>query len=286
MEARYKKNVDSSTSYTLKNTIGQSFNGIWHFHSEYELVYIWEGRGKKIVGDHISKLQKGNLLFLGSNLPHSFSCDHDFTKADEAGSLVVHLNSQILSQSLFPCPEFKDIDQLFQRSNSGIEFHGDVAQRTAHRMKELFSLGNFECFLGILSILNDLAQCTDYSPLASPGYTPEVSKKGYQRINQVYKYIHNHFQDDIRLKDVTNISNMTKAAFCRYFKKVTGKTFVTYLNEYRVGHACKLLIQTNYTATEICYKSGFNSVSNFNKQFKNITATSPIKYRNEFKNGG
>jgi len=284
MEPKYKKNVDSATSFALKDTIGQSFNGIWHFHAEYELVYIWEGKGQKIVGDNISELKKGNLLFLGSNLPHSFSCNQSYARKQEAGSLVVHLNNHFLSEGFFSCPELDDISQLFERSNSGIEFGADISRKTAKRIQSLFSMDSFQCFLEILSILNNLAQTSECKLLASPGYTPTVGKKDYQRVNKVYKYVHEHFRDDISLEDVTAITNMTKAAFCRYFKKVTGKTFFTYLNEYRVGHACKLLMQTNLNAAEICYKSGFSSISNFNKQFNNITATSPIKYRNEFKN--
>lgn len=284
MEPLFKKNVDSATSFTLKDTIGQSFNGIWHFHDEYELVYIWEGKGQKIVGDNISELRKGNLLFLGSDLPHSFSCNQDYKNKEEAGSLVVHLNDQFLSQDFFSCPELKNISRLFERANSGIEFEGDINLKTARHIQALFEMNTFECFLEILAILNTLAETDRYHLLASPGYTPNVGKKDYQRINRVYKFVMDHFQEDISLDQVTDITNMTKAAFCRYFKKVTGKTFFTYLNEYRVGHACKLLMQTNLNVSEICYKSGFNSISNFNKQFKTITDTSPVKYKNKFKN--
>lgn len=284
MEPLFKKNVDSATSFTLKDTIGQSFNGIWHFHDEYELVYIWEGKGQKIVGDNISELRKGNLLFLGSDLPHSFSCNQDYRNKEEAGSLVVHLNDQFLRPDFFSCPELKNISRLFERANSGIEFEGAVNLETARRIRTLFEMNTFECFLEILSILNNLAKTDRYHLLASPGYTPSVSKKAYQRINRVYKFVMDHFQEDISLDQVTDITNMTKAAFCRYFKKVTGKTFFTYLNEYRVGHACKLLMQTNLNVSEICYKSGYNSISNFNKQFKAITETSPVRYKNKFKN--
>src|SRR5699024_10601394 len=183
MEPKYKKNVNSATSFALKDTIGQSFNGIWHFHAEYESVYIWEGKGQRIVGDNISELKHGNLLFLGSDLPHSFSCNQGYAQKQEAGSLVVHLNNHFLSGGLLSCPELDDINQLFERSNSGIEFGADISHKMAKRIQSLFRMNSFQCFLEILSILNDLAQTSEYKLLASPGYTPIVGKKDYQRVN-------------------------------------------------------------------------------------------------------
>jgi len=283
MRPHFKKNIDSGTSYKLKNTIGQSFDGLWHFHDEYELIYIWEGRGKKIIGDNISELNKGDLLFIGSDLPHSFSCEQDYYNKSEAGSLVIHLNDKFLSEDFFSCPELQAISKLFHRSKSGIQFSGKYRKVVKSRIQKMFDMNHFECFLEILFLLNMLAKSDDYYLLASPGYTPTVGKKDYQRINKVYKYVMNNFNEEISLDTIADITSMTREAFCRHFKKVTGKTFFTYVNEYRVGYACKLLMQTNLNVTEICFKSGFNSISNFNKQFKKITETNPLGYRNRFK---
>src|SRR5699024_2350951 len=181
---------------------------------------------------------------------------------DEAGSLVIHLNDKFLDESFFVCPELGAISTLFERSKSGIQFGFDDKQEIAARIQRLFSMDHFDCFLEILSILDRLARFDDYRLLASPGYTRTTGKKGYQRINNVYKYVMENFEGDISLENAANITNMTKEAFCRHFKKITGKTFFTYLNEYRVGYACKLLIDTNLNVTEICFKSGFNSISN------------------------
>jgi AraC-like DNA-binding protein len=283
MDPRFKKNINSTTSFKLKNTVGQSFDGLWHFHDEYELIYIWDGKGEKIVGDNISDLRKDDLLLFGSDLPHSFSCDQDYYNKERAGSLVIHLNNEFLSEDFFVCPELQPISKLFERSKSGIQFDINNRQEIGAKIQEMFSMNHFDCFLGILSVLNSLGQCEDYHLLASPGFTPSIGKKDYQRINKVYKYVMGNFAGEITLNTAAGITNMTKEAFCRHFKKITGKTFFTYLHEYRVGYACKLLMQTNFTVTEICFKSGFNSISNFNKQFKKVTKTNPLDYRNRFK---
>lgn len=281
MEPLFKKNVDSNNSFTLKNTIGQSFDGLWHFHDEYELIYIWEGRGEKIIGDNVSNLNKGDLLFLGSDLPHLFSCDQDFPMKHRSGSLVVHLNNRFFTENFFACPELGPVSELFNKSKSGVQFYGDT-ERIASRIKQMFELGKTECLLEILSVLNTLSKNYDYELLASSGYAPGFGKKDYQRINKACKYVMENFQGEISLDDVVDIVGLTKAAFCRYFKKVTGKTFFTYVKEYRIGHACKLLMETNLNVTEVSYKCGFNTISNFNKQFKTIMGTNPSTYRERF----
>lgn len=225
MKPHFKKNIDSKTSFKLKNTIGQSFDGLWHFHDEYELVYIWDGRGEKIVGDKISDLRKGDLLFLGSDLPHSFSCDQDYHNIEKAGSLVIHLNDEFLREEFFACPELQAISKLFESSKSGVQFDHHISNKIGARIQKMFGMGHFERFLEVLSILNMLAQCNGYHLLASPGYIPKIGAKDYQRINKVYKYVMKNFTEDIDLKKAAELTNLSKEAFCRHFKKVTGKTF-------------------------------------------------------------
>jgi AraC-like DNA-binding protein/uncharacterized cupin superfamily protein len=282
MDPYFKKNINSETSFKLKDTIAQSFDGLWHFHDEYELIYIWEGKGTRIVGDNISDLRKGDLLFFGSDLPHSFSCNQAYPNKDKAGSLVVHLNHKFLQEGIFACPELGAVSRLFERAESGIQFNRENNEKVKTKIQRMFEMNHFTCFLEIISTLNLLAHRKDYQLLTSPGYTPTHGEKDYQRINEVYKYVMDNFAEDINLDTAANLTNLTKEAFCRHFKKVTGKTFFTYLNEYRTGHACKLLMETNLRVTEICFESGFNSISNFNKQFKKVTGMNPSSYRNQF----
>lgn len=281
MEPLFKKPTSSFSSYTLKNTVGQSFDGLWHTHREYELIYICEGKGDKIIGDNMSPLQKGNLVFIGPNLPHLFRCNQNYKHKDQAGSLVIHINDNYLGENFFSCPEFEPILELFKLARSGIQFTGNTAT-IATRIKSLFEKNETESILEILSIFYHLAKEFNYEVLASPGFTPNFSKKDYHRINIATQYVMDHFKTDIRLTDVAEEVGLTKAAFCRHFKKVTGKTFFTFLKVYRIGHACKLLMQTDKNVSEISYECGFNTISNFNKQFKSVAGTNPLDYRNQF----
>lgn len=280
MEPLFKKPTGSFASYTLKDTVGQSFDGLWHTHEEYELIYICEGKGEKVVGDNMSVLRKGDLLFLGPNLPHLFRCEQDYPMKSCSGSLVIHINNSYLGESFFSCPEFEPIQKLFKRSKSGIQFKGDT-ERIAKRIKNLFNREKTESLIEILSILHDLAKDYGQTLLASPGFTPSFGEKDYHRINIATQYVMEHFKNNIRLTDVASKAGLTKAAFCRHFKKVTGKTFFSFLKEYRIGHACKLLMQTDMNVSEISYECGFNTISNFNKQFKAVTGTNPIGYQNK-----
>lgn len=284
MEPLFKKPIDSFVSYTLKDTVGQSFDGLWHTHEEYELIYICEGRGEKIVGDNMSPLSKGDLLFLGPNLPHLFRCDQDYPMKYCSGSLVVHINNNNLGESFFSCPEFEPIRKMFKRSKSGIQFKGDT-ERVAKRLKGIFNLEKAESLIEILFILHILSKDYEQTQLASPGFAPNFGEKDYHRINIANQYVKEHFKKDVKLGEVASTAGLAKSAFCRHFKKVTGKTFFTFLKEYRIGYACKLLMQTDKNISEISYECGYNTISNFNKQFKSITGTNPMDYQNKFISG-
>jgi len=281
MEPLFKKTTGTFSSYTLKDTVGQSFDGLWHTHEEYELIYICEGMGEKVIGDNISDLRKGDLLFLGPNLPHLFRCNQDYFLNYRSGSLVIHINNSYLGESFFSCPEFEPILKLFKRSKSGIQFRGDT-ELIARRIKNLFDKEKSESLIEILFMLNDLARNYEQILLASPGFTPSFGNKDYQRINIANKYVMDHFESDICLNDVALKVGLTKSAFCRHFKKITGKTFFTFLKEYRIGYACKLLMSTGMSVSEISYECGYNTISNFNKQFKSVTNTNPMDYQSQF----
>jgi AraC-like DNA-binding protein len=281
MEPLFKKTTDTFASYMLKDTVGQSFDGLWHTHNEYELIYICEGKGEKVIGDNMSELQKGDLLFLGPNLPHLFRCNQDYAKYYLSGSLVIHINNSYLGESFFSCPEFEPILQLLKRSKSGIQFRGDT-ELIARRIKSLFDKDKSESLIDILFILHDLAKNYKQLQLASPGFTPSFGNKDYHRINIANTYVMDHFKSDISLNNVALKVGMTKAAFCRHFKKITGKTFFTFLKEYRIGYACKLLMNTGMSVSEISYECGYNTISNFNKQFKSVTNTNPMHYQSRF----
>lgn len=251
-------------------------SGFWHFHPEYEIVYISRGRGKRHIGDHISYYEDGDLLFLGPNLPH-----FGFTEelADDHFEVVVQMKEDFLGRDFFQRPEMREINLLFERAKQGISYAGQTKEIVGQRLDRLIELHSFDRLLELLSLLQVMAQAPDYKLLNAKGLAFEVSAQDHERMRSVYEYVENNFQQEINLDEAANRVSMTVPAFCRYFKKLTNKTFIQFTNEYRVAYACRLLGNEDEGIATVSFESGFNNLSHFNKQFKKITGLSPREYR-------
>ena len=252
----------------------------WHFHPEYEIVYISNGRGKRHIGDHISYFEDGDLIFMGPNLPH-----FGFTEElyEEHSEIVVQMKEDFLGEAFLQKPEMAAIQQLFQRSRQGLSFGGETRRRVGRRLEEVMKMGHFERLLELLSILQELAHSEEYEMLNANGFAVEVNAQDQDRMESVFGYVGENFQEDANLDEAARRVNMTVPAFCRYFKKLTRKTFSQFVNEYRITHACRLLADDNLTIAGVSFESGFNNLSHFNRQFKNITGFSPRDYRQNIK---
>ena len=268
----------SSFIYHVKSSAGFRFN--WHFHPEYEIVYISNGRGKRHIGDHISYFEDGDLIFMGPNLPH-----FGFTEElyEEHSEIVVQMKEDFLGEAFLQKPEMAAIQQLFQRSRQGLSFGGETRRRVGRRLEEVMKMGHFERLLELLSILQELAHSEEYEMLNANGFAVEVNAQDQDRMESVFGYVGENFQEDANLDEAARRVNMTVPAFCRYFKKLTRKTFSQFVNEYRITHACRLLADDNLTIAGVSFESGFNNLSHFNRQFKNITGFSPRDYRKNIK---
>ncbi|MCB0572344.1 MAG: helix-turn-helix domain-containing protein [Phaeodactylibacter sp.] len=252
----------------------------WHFHPEYEIVYISNGRGKRHIGDHVSYFEDGDLIFLGPNLPH-----FGFTEElyEEHTEIVVQMKEDFLGEAFLQKPEMAEIQQLFQRSRQGLSFSGPIHRQVGEKLEEMMEMGHFERLLALLSILQELAQSADYEMFNANGFAIEVSAQDQDRMEAVFGYVGDNFQQEVSLDDAARQVNMTVPAFCRYFKKLTRKTFSQFVNEFRIAHACRLLADDNLTIAGVSFESGFNNLSHFNRQFKNITGLSPREYRKNIK---
>lgn len=248
----------------------------WHVHPEYEIVYISNGNGKRHIGDRISYYEDGDLIFLGPELPH-----FGFTEElyEEHVEIVVQMKEDFLGRDFFLRPELQDIHRLFERSRQGISFFGQTKQEVGEALRRLVRLEHFERLMLLLEILQKMAKSQDYHLLHATGFAVEVNAQDHDRIALVYQYVEANFQNEVNLTEAARLVNMTVPAFCRYFKRLTKKTFTQFVNEYRVAYACRLLADENVSISVIGFESGFNNISHFNKQFKLITATSPRDYR-------
>jgi AraC-like DNA-binding protein len=252
----------------------------WHFHPEIELVYVNKGKGKRHIGNHISYFNNSQLVLIGSNLPHVGYLDRLTTNGSET---LIQFRTDFLGKEFFKIPEMNAIDALFERAKKGIRFNVEIKQRIGTKIEALVEIDGAQRIASFLEILNDLATTEDYTLLNANGFAFETIKQDSNKIEIVYKHINEHFNEHISLSEISELVSMTVPAFCRYFKKSTGKTFTKLVNEYRVVHATKLLAESNTSITDVSFECGFNNFSHFNKLFKEFTGKSASKYRNEMK---
>ncbi|EDP70964.1 transcriptional regulator [Flavobacteriales bacterium ALC-1] len=252
----------------------------WHFHPEIELVYVNKGRGKRHIGNHLSYFNNSQLLLIGSNLPHNGFTDR---LTQNGSQTLVQFKEEFLGEHFFGIPEMEGINNLFERAKSGILFGVNTKKKIGPKIEKLYKNEGFKKILLLLEVLYGLAKSSDYTILNADGFAFETEPQDSAKIDVIFKHINENFQEHISLDEIANKVSMTVPAFCRYFKKATGKTFTKLVNEYRVVHATKLLYESQMSITEVSFECGFNNFSHFNKLFKEFTGKSASKYRGELK---
>jgi AraC-like DNA-binding protein len=254
--------------------------GVWHYHPEIELVYVNGGSGKRQIGSHVSYYTDGDLILIGSNRPH---CGFTDVLTGNKSESVVQMKQDFLGNDFFNIPEMKKIQSLFQIAKGGVAFTGRTKKKIGEKIEIMEYQTDFQRLLSILNILNELGNSKEYQVLNAQGFSLQTEVKDNDRINIVFNYVKTNFKEEITLEEIANLVSMTVPSFCRYFKKITNKTFIQFVNECRLVHASKLLAEKPISITEVCFECGFNNFSHFNKSFKAFTGQNPSEYRNELK---
>jgi AraC-like DNA-binding protein len=273
----------SGHSFIVRKFGKTAFDAPYHFHEEYELTYILHGRGRRYVGSHMENFVGGDLVLLGANLPHCWKLETDETGQEEASAIVIQFNASFLGEDFFNKAELQGIKKMLQKSSSGISFNGgtrDVVNRCMSQLSD--EKGNFKMLISLLEILQRLAVSTEYAQLDQQRSVAEQSPAEQERINPVFAYLVENFRGQVSLDEASGIAHMTPNAFCKYFKKITRKTFMETVIEYRINYATQQLVQTDKPISEISFESGFGDVSHFYKMFKHKMQQSPLNYRKNF----
>ncbi|NNE32738.1 MAG: helix-turn-helix transcriptional regulator [Winogradskyella sp.] len=272
------------SSILVKKHLIDAYKGevkpFWHFHPEIELVYVNKGKGKRHIGNHLSYFNNSQLLLIGSNLPHNGFTDRLTINGSET---LVQFKPEFLGNKFFDIPEMEAINKMFELSKQGLLFGVKTKQKLGKKIEKLNEKEGFKKILILLEILHGLAKAQDYTILNADGFVFETEPQDSSKVDVIFKYVNQNFQRHISLNEIADLVSMTIPAFCRYFKKVTGKTFTKLVNEYRVVHATKLLSESQMSITDICFECGFNNFSHFNKLFKEFTGKSASQYRKELK---
>ena len=247
----------------------------WHYHPEYELVYVEAVTGIRHVGQHISSYTESDLVLIGSNVPH---LNFDYGVKTEYHQIVVQLKENFMGDAFTETPEFFGIRQLFEKAFLGLSFHGKTKKIVAGKLTSMQLLPRFEQLLNLLEIFEILAASKEVTELNDKDTTIKLFFDDRIRMGAVYKYIHANYDKSPDVNAIAASVHLSTSAFCRYFKKQTRMTFTDFVNQYRVTQAKTLLLKGS-SVTEVCYEVGFESLSYFNKLFRKLTGENPSAFK-------
>ncbi|WP_221390550.1 AraC family transcriptional regulator [Dyadobacter sp. NIV53] len=266
----------SSFKVLLSPGLNDTF--LWHFHPEYEIVYVEGTSGTRRVGDHISVYEGSDLVFIGPNIPH---LNFDYGVRTECEQVIIQMKENFLGKDFLDIPELNSIKMLFDQSHYGLSFSGNTKQTVGEKLKKLPELDHFDQLMSLLQILKLLANSNEISILNTAPAGNKSLQKEQHRMDAIYKYVEVHFDQSPDVNFIAAQVNLTTAAFCRFFKKNTRMTFTDFVNQYRVNQAKNYLLQDK-TVSETCFAVGFESLSYFNKLFKSIVGENPSEFKKQY----
>ncbi len=267
----------SSLRIIHNKTNAEEYPWSYHYHPEYEIVCVLYGSGARHVGNHFSNYENGDLVFMGPNLPHAGFGLNAHGPHEE---IVIQIKESVLRQSILPRPEMAAIHQLLERVRCGVSFHGQTKEQISRRLVDLLKMNPFDKYMELVSILQQMATTTEYQLLNPLTVFSSSIVKNNIRIQNVFNYVEQHYQEEIDIKDIARVANLSVSSFCTYFKKNMHSTFTDFLNKFRIQKACLQLLEGN-TIAETCFACGFNHVPYFNKVFKSVTGKTPSEYKKQ-----
>jgi AraC-like DNA-binding protein len=282
-----EKNIENQfEAITVVDLRDKYFDPNWHFHPHYQIFTVLEGSGTRFIGDGIQTFEPGDTVMIGPNLPHLWRSDKIYFENSHelfCHGIVVYFSEDFLGHEFWEKTEMKKLKQLFQDSLRGISLNNATKLKTIQILKELPQEKGFERILKLLELLHLLSISNDFEFICSRAYINSFKQSETERMQKVHEMVMKNFKNDIDLTTIAENVNMSVSAFCRYFKKRSNKTFMDFVNEIRIGNACKLLTENKYSISQVAYESGFNTLSNFNNQFKKITGKNPSEYLKLYK---
>jgi len=257
----------------------------FHFHDACELVLIEESFGKRVVGDHIAHFSEGDLVLIGANLPHIWQNNSLFflkKSGYRVKATVVYFSPDFLLHVANDNVSHKLLVTLLDKASRGMHFGGSTQQAVCSKLLQLQKAEGLKVISIFLEIMDQLCRSDEFQFLASEGYKNSYTIKDTGRFNDVYQFLINNFHRSISLEEIAGVAHMSPTAFCRYFKNRTQKSLTRFLMELRIGHACKLLQNIDYTISDVCYECGYNNTVHFNKSFKAVMKETPSTYKKKF----
>ncbi len=273
----------SIVNVKLKNR--SHFTFPWHFHSEYEIIYVIDGSGSRFVGDNIESFHSGDFVLLGSNLPHFWRSDESYLQSESEKNVryvVIHFSNTFFDNAVLEFPEFQHVIEMLQLSSRGMCFSREISKQAETKILNVVNSKGLHRVIHTLELLQFLSNTEDYRLLAGELYQFELHKYIDDRFSKVLHYLNSSYLQKVELKKVAAIANLHPSAFCRYFKEKSSKSLSEFVTELRIGYACRLIMEGRMSISQICFESGFNNLSNFNRSFKRQTGFTPSTYYQEY----
>ena len=283
--ALQKSPIPKHHAYLARMLKEPVFDPHWHFHSEHQLFLVLKGSGTRFIGDSVKSYIAGDITFIGPDLPHLWRSENEEEQEMNIAwseGIVIYFHKDFLGKNLLQSNEAIRLRNVFHKSLRGIEFTHKTAVTLKTMMIDLVAMTGFDGVLQLLKILNFISTTNEFNLLASAGYTNTLREADTERMFKVYAFVMKNFKQKIFLTDLAKLTNMTPTSFSRYFKQHANKPFSDFVSEIRIGHACKLLIEKKMNVSQACYQSGYQTLSNFNKQFKHITKLTPLAYKKKY----
>ena len=253
----------------------------WHYQPEIELIFFIEGQTNAVIGDGFQHFKSGDLVILGANFPHVLQEDEEYARQHpnhKPFGLIIQFTEEFLGKEFLNKPELLAVKTLLQKAGRGLRFHKDAIDKVKAVLLQMYELNESRKLLSLLNVLVTLSEDEGFEYLTAKGYVYDPGQDE-ERMNNIHQYVYEHFTGAISLKEIAAVANMTETSFCRYFKTRTLKHFTQFVNEIRIAYSCRLLNNNNYTVTHACFESGFNNLSYFNRQFKQVMKVSPQQYQ-------
>jgi len=283
-----KINKPEDQSFYLEDVRKPYFTDLWHFHPEIEILYVREGNGIKYVGDSINPFYPGDIVIIGSDTPHVWACNSDYLREENnliSSAICIQFMVDFLEKGSSGIPEMHLINELLNRAKRGIQFMKSTCNSLIKHIEELPSRVGMDRLLGLLTILDIMSTSNDFKYLSSLDYKPGIlNSEDKVRMETIFRFVIKNYPNKIFLEEIASLIHMTPHSFCRYFKSRTTKVFSSFVNEVRIGNSCKMLRENKHTISQVCYESGFNYLSNFNRRFKEIKGMTPSEYQFKYKN--
>ncbi len=262
---------------------GKSFGCVWHFHPEYEISLVLKARGHRLVGDNLTSLKPGDMVLVGSNLPHDWQNDSTAPGgAQPVHSICIHFHPSWLGRGWLDLPAMQQVKKLLDRAALGLHVTGQTRDDVEKLILKCPEQTGLPRVITVLEILQRLAVSKELKSIASRGFAPELDPRDEDRISRVVHHIQKHLDQIIYLDTLAELVHLSPGAFSRFFKTRTGKTVPGFINELRIGRACRLLAETDLPITQIALCCGFSNLANFNRQFLRLKKTAPRDWRRRF----